>query len=551
MSADNTSILLDNAVVWAGPCPRPSHRWLVIRDNRVAETGTGQPPATDRRVDLGGLHVLPGFVDAHSHLTVSAWLPHAMDASAWRSLDDTISAVARHRTARPPGTWLVAMAADFDQIRGPLPRADDLEAASGGRPVIIADFSLHRSLVSHGALRLLNEGSPRFAGDIDRRRGRPTGMIWESAHAAAFGLAMRSLAQELGDHGHDALLDCEALRHLSVGITACHDPCVPIDMQGRLESLRRRTPLRLSWSSVSRGGILDPATEQELCPSCGEGPRSAKLFMDGAHRCALCLDPGHVVRMTGHALSHALRGHLAPIREVMAHRSVYRQGRIHMPYLRMETPELTSRIDALARHGVRPRIHAVGNHAARCACAALNATGCRSATLEHLTFLDDHDIEAVARSEAIAAMQPGFIGRFGADILDRGMTPRLKAYPLKSLQHAGVAVALSSDNPCGPLDPLANIRTAMTRQCPDGRAVDAAEALTLEEAVAAATVGGHHAIHGSPGAGLIEGATADLAIVSGDMLAGTAKVAETWIDGRRVWSATTPWHGSTAWQNGG
>jgi imidazolonepropionase len=42
---------------------------LVVEDDRIAWIGpTAEEPAADRRIDLGGRCLLPGFVDSHSHL---------------------------------------------------------------------------------------------------------------------------------------------------------------------------------------------------------------------------------------------------------------------------------------------------------------------------------------------------------------------------------------------------------------------------------------------------------------------------------------------------
>lgn len=530
--------LIEGAVVWAGdrPSPQPGH--IVVRDGVIASLGGGQPPQMNERRALGGRHVLPGFVDAHSHLTVSAWLPRTLDAGAWSSAVAALAQIARHRVGRPDGAWILALGADFDRWPDGLPRPDDLDAAAGGYPTVIADFSLHRCLASGEARRLggVAHAGGHMAEDIAMSRGRPSGMLWEGASARVLTTAFTAIAHELGAVGHQALLAEEAQRHLSLGITACHDPCVPASLQPMLERLRQTTPLRLSWSSVAEEGLLEPADASELCPTCGEGPPSAKLFMDGAHKCALCLDPRHVLKMMGATAIAAVRGNLAPLHELFAYRSVYRSGRVYTPYLRMDAGMLSRRIETLAAHGVRPRIHAVGNHAAACVCASLADTALCNATIEHLTFLGGREIDAVAATGAVASLQPGFIERFGASILDRRLVPDLHAYPAASLLLAGVPLALSSDNPCGPLDPLRNIRTAVERRLADGRTVDMREAITIEEAVTAYTLGGHHAVHGVAGPGLSVNAAADFIVLDGHPALGTSRVVETWIGGQIAWS---------------
>ena len=216
--------------------------------------------------------------------------------------------------------------------------------------------------------------------------------------------------------------------------------------------------------------------------------------------------------------------------------AVYRAGRFYAPYLRMDAGGLTRRLTSLATNNIRPRIHAVGNHAAACACQALADAGARNATLEHLTFLGEREIDAVAATGAVASLQPGFIERFGSGILDRRLVPDLRAYAAASLLRAGVPLALSSDNPCGPLDPLHNIRMAVERRIADGRVVDAREAITVEQAVAAYTTGGFQAIHGVAGGGLGVGAPADFVIVDAHPMSARCRVVETWIGGRLAWS---------------
>jgi predicted amidohydrolase YtcJ len=240
--------------------------------------------------------------------------------------------------------------------------------------------------------------------------------------------------------------------------------------------------------------------------------------------------------MMGATAVATARGNFAPLRELFAYRSVYRAGRFYTPYLRMDAGGLARRLETLATSGIRPRIHAVGNHAAACACQALGEAGARNVTLEHLTFLGEREIDAVAATGAVASLQPGFIERFGRGILDRRMVPDLHAYPAASLARAGVPLALSSDNPCGPLDPLHNIRMAVERRFADGRVVDAREAITVEQAVAAYTTGGFQAIHGVPGRGLAVGAPADFVVLDGPPMQAKSRVLETWIDGRLAWS---------------
>ena len=43
--------------------------WLLVDDRHVQRVGAGEPPASDRTVDLPGATIVPGFIDGHVHLT--------------------------------------------------------------------------------------------------------------------------------------------------------------------------------------------------------------------------------------------------------------------------------------------------------------------------------------------------------------------------------------------------------------------------------------------------------------------------------------------------
>ena len=49
--------------------------WVLIQEERIAQVGTGTPPAVPgaQVVDAGGNLVTPGLVDAHTHLIFGGW----------------------------------------------------------------------------------------------------------------------------------------------------------------------------------------------------------------------------------------------------------------------------------------------------------------------------------------------------------------------------------------------------------------------------------------------------------------------------------------------
>lgn len=533
------------AGVWAGADPAPTGSWIAVGDGRIEAIGGSQdrePEAAEVVVEPKA-HVLPSFVDCHTHLSTSAWMPAAGDASIWTSRTDALAAVERAASTASENDWLLFMNMDYSLWPGRKPpSAGELEVASGGRPVFLVDLSLHRAIVSESALRRCNitSGTQGAAGDIScSRRGTPTGELWEGAFARALRVALEEIARGLGVEGMDALLLAECDRHLSYGITDAHDPCIPASLRPAMSRLAGETPLRVSWSVVSKHGILEAPVLEDIADDYGTGPASAKFFMDGAHRCSMCLGPREAMRMTRGALGLALRRmSLDPIRDLLATRSVFSGGEMCTDYGRFEQAVLERRFEEFRERGLRLKIHALGNMAARDAARALGTLGGPfRATFEHLLFMRDAEIEAVAGTGATASIQSGFLPHYGDALIDRGMTGAMRAVPARSLLDVGLALSISSDNPCGPLDPLHNMRAAVERRASSGRTVCDDEALSREQALHGATVGGMTGITGEPKRGLEVGAPADFVVCSGDPFEHSSTVSSTWIGGRCVYSA--------------
>ena len=73
---------------WVLPIAGPPIRdgWVAVRDGRVTAVGGGRPPASPETDDLGAVALLPGLVNAHTHLELSALrgrVPPAASMPVW------------------------------------------------------------------------------------------------------------------------------------------------------------------------------------------------------------------------------------------------------------------------------------------------------------------------------------------------------------------------------------------------------------------------------------------------------------------------------------
>jgi predicted amidohydrolase YtcJ len=143
----------------------------------------------------------------------------------------------------------------------------------------------------------------------------------------------------------------------------------------------------------------------------------------------------------------------------------------------------------------------------------------------------------------VPVLQPIFL-HFHGDTYLANLTEAdgARLYPVRTLLDAGCVVAGSSDGPVVPdRNPLAGIRTAITRKSAEGRPAAAGEAVSLATALRLYTANAAFAAHEEHEKGtLATGKLADLVVLDEDVTAVPAEelagvgVREVFVDGERV-----------------
>lgn len=130
-----------------------------------------------RVIDLGGKTVVPGFVDAHTHITYAGLRRSHVDLSTAGSLKEVKEALRRAAQERPAGEWIRGY--DWDESKWPkkrYPTAKDLDEVSTEHPIVIDRIDMHMSSANSLAMRELDIPLDQ-EGVIKGEDGRPIGIF--------------------------------------------------------------------------------------------------------------------------------------------------------------------------------------------------------------------------------------------------------------------------------------------------------------------------------------------------------------------------------------
>ena len=444
-----------------------------------------------RTIDLGGRVLLPGFIDAHTHMEeLGKRLVHADLADAG-SPDEAVSILAERadaldRDGEADREWVLGFGYDesaWEESRY-LDRTD-LDRASETRPVAAFREDMHTGGVNGVALDRLGDRLPRE--DVRTENGEPTGVLVEDA----LGPVREATAPDRAET-RDLLL--AAQEHATErGVTGVHDmvrhshaPRVyrDLDREGEL-ALRARINY---WSDH-----LDAAIETGLATNHGSAfvrTGAIKTFTDGSigARTAKLTEPYADVDA-------------GPVDGEDANDETTGQWVVPPAELR----EIVERADDA---GFQVTAHAIGDRAVGEVLESYEATddpdGARH-RIEHAELPFDGAIDRFADLDVVVSVQPNFLKWTGeGGLYDARLGPdrRRRSNPLRELRDAGVRLAFGSD--CMPLDPLLGVHH--TVNAPAG-----AQRLPVTDALQAYTRGAAYAGFDEHRLGTIEvGKRADL-----------------------------------------
>ncbi|HLE47520.1 MAG TPA: amidohydrolase family protein, partial [Candidatus Thermoplasmatota archaeon] len=412
-----------NAEIWTMGSPGDRADSMLVRGDRVAMVGEeravlGKAQRGGLKVaDAGGRTILPGLVDAHTHLVHQGLLRQRVDLRDASSLAGALRAL-RRRVARQRGRALV-LAERWDESRWPerrYPRRDELDAISATVPIILRRVDGHLAVGNRAACELLRGRLPGVDPD--------TGLLVEEASLNLNQVFPTPLPEAT------AALDFAQGEALRLGVTTVHDFVVPSYLRA-FEALHRQGRLRIRAHVSLYVEYLDALAAAGVAGGLGDDRlrlHGVKLFADGS-----------------------LGGHTAALTEPYADAPADR-GRLNFT-----DAALSERVRTSRSAGLVPSIHAIGDAAIAQAARSLRGVGDARlrARIEHFELHTPETVEALVDSNVVASMQPNFVGEWnrpGGLYETRLGSPRYRRInQFKELQRAGVRLAFGSD--CMPFDP--------------------------------------------------------------------------------------------------
>ncbi|WNC17344.1 amidohydrolase [Brevibacillus brevis] len=507
---------------------------VAVKGNRIVAVGTNEEAdrlihSQTRIVDLKGRSLLPGFIDAHLHMTIYGTNKLGVDCKARNitSIDDLLGALAEQAKKTPKGEWIRACGFDENRmVEKRYPTIGELDAISTEHPIFVMRTCAHHSIANSTAMALAgfdrNTPDPQ-GGRIDRDEcGDLTGFLVETAHMQMFERAAFTEAEYMQG------LRLASEDFVARGITSIHDaggygPDNFRAMQKAVQSGDVKVRIYAIVCALNRSEeFVRKMIDAGLVTGTGDerfriGP--AKVFTDGAS--------------------------IAP---TMAMREPFDSRPGDCGILYYEQDELNTILGEAHAKGFQITAHAQGDRAIEmlldCFETALAAHPRENHRhrIEHAGVSAPDLIERMARLGVVPIPNPAFIYEYGDSYVNNIGQRARHMFPARDQIDNGIIAAGASDSPVTSFDPLIGIHAAVNRMSKTGQAVGENQRVSVLEAIRMFTWNGAYASFEEGVKGSIEpGKLADLVVLGGDILSVPAdrikdlQVEMTMIDGEFVY----------------
>jgi hypothetical protein len=297
MTPREANILLVNGVVYTLDEYNTIAEAIAVRGNRIVAVGSTndlkeQYPHS-YTVDLNGMAVMPGFVDAHGHVLGEGSRLYTLDVVGTTSPEQIVEMVAQRVQESEAGQWIYGRGWDQNDWESPegmpsakeFPTHDLLDKVSPNNPVILRRIDGHALWVNKKALELAGITAATKdpdGGKIHRDKlGIPTGVLIDNAMDL-----MDKVVPELTDDEIEKRIKLALEECAKLGLTEVHDMGVDLQVINIYKKLidRGECPIRVYAAIGGTGETWEHYRKSgpELGYKGLLTVRALKLYMDGA-----------------------------------------------------------------------------------------------------------------------------------------------------------------------------------------------------------------------------------------------------------------------------
>ncbi len=506
---------------------------LVVTEGNIAFVGSLQKARTlcgsnTRQVDLQGKCLMPGFIDPHSHLTLTARYEGCLVLSNCETLDALYDAVAEAAADEATKKAGILLGVGYDhnflaELAHPTKAA--LDKISKDLPICLLHGSGHSCVVNAALLQLVgitNQSQPPAGGDYGRdAKGELNGFIEEiPALAPVLMKVYEMLPQDMAKQ-----LQAAQMRYASYGITTLQEGSSSAEGFAALAEFARQGVLFLDTvayvmqEEFVRVRSAHPDFWNRYCGRLKLG--GAKMLLDGSPQ-------GRTAWMTEDYLGEgAKNGYPAHTQQAV-----------------------TDAARNALEGGYQLLLHCNGDAAAD-QCLKGFALGTRGQevlmqtlrpVMIHCQTVRDEQLAAMGQFGMIPSFFIEHVYQFGqVHLKNLGKQRARRISPLASAMAYNLPFTLHQDTPVLPPDMLHTVQTAVTRQMKNGKVLGRAQRIGIYHALLAITGNGAYAYHEEHQKGrLLPGFLADMVVLSGNPLKtpadqiGNLQVLETIKEGKTV-----------------
>lgn len=516
---------------------------LAIRGNKILAVGTKAKVLTEAGenvdiIDLKGKTVLPGFVEAHTHVVAGSVVDSVMEyvgMARFRTVNEVLEHLEKMAKAKAPGKWVVVRNFDPSVQDGPNALTfKELDAVSIKHPIFILNASGHLAYANSKAFEVAgipeDIKNPQGAEFVRDKDGKLTGIMKNNVAFIQILDKYPALAQ---------INPTEALI-------------------GLLEKWRQYGLTTVS--ELSLGGLSQTAGDfQVMMDAARTGRLMARIRAYPFYTIGEEVwDKAGVVPGSGNAMARVAGYKFVADGSNQGYTGLQRE-----PYLNSDNrgiayvsaEELKVRAIERAKKGWQLAIHGNGDagidnildtcEAMRDAGIDMNKVRTR---IEHCSILHDDQIARMKELNVSASFLIGHVHYWGVAMRDEVFGEK-KAKLLdrcRSLEKSGVGFTLHSDFMVTDPNPLHMIEMAVTRKTWKEPEYELApdETISVESAIRAMTSEAAWQLFSDHEIGSLEvGKLADLVILEKDPrkvdpdTIKDIKVMETWMDGKQVYQA--------------